>query len=180
MAEVADTEKALSSLHKQCAAKEKEYATSSKDRADEVAALSAAIGVLNDDDALDVFKKAVPASLVQTEWTGFLQKSVHRAAPEVKAKAILSSLASKEHSAQLKVMLVTLNSKIRMGAKGQTQKFEEIKKMIDDMVVLLGKQQDEDDKTKEFCREEFDKAEDEEKVAKSKVQSTQASLEEMT
>jgi hypothetical protein len=52
--------------------------------------------------------------------------------------------------------------------------------MIDDMVVLLAKQQDEDDKTKEWCREEFDKADDEEKAAKTKMASTQASLEEMS
>merc|ERR1719161_3120564 len=118
MEEAADTAKALSSLTKQCAAKEKEYAAASKDRADEIAALSAAIGVLNDDDALDVFKKAVPASMVQTEWTGFLQKSSHRATPAVKAQAILSSLVSKQRSPQLSLMLATLNSKIRMGAPG--------------------------------------------------------------
>merc|ERR1719191_2507782 len=75
-------------------------------------------------------------------------------------------------------MLFTMRSKLKSHAG--VQKFEEIKKMIDDMVVLLGKQQDEDDKTKEFCREEFDKADDEQKAAKTALASTEASLEEMT
>lgn len=178
--EVSESAKTLSSLKKQCAAKAKEYAAATKDRADEVAALSAAIGVLNDDDALDVFKKAVPAAMVQTQWTGFLQKSIRHAAPEVKAQAILSGLASKQQSPQLNVMLVTLNSKIRMNSKGHVQKFEEIKKMIDDMVVLLGKQQEEDDTQKEWCRGEFDKAEDEEAAAKTEVSRLEATIEEAT
>jgi len=124
---------------------------------------------------LDVFKKAVPAAMVQTEWTGFLQKSVRHAAPAVKAQALLSTLA-KHQTPQLKLLLTTLNSKIRMGA----HKFEEIVKMIDDMVVLLGKQQDEDDKQKEWCRGEMDKASDEEEAAKTEVGSLEASVEEMT
>merc|ERR1719161_1240594 len=173
----ADAIKTLDAVKEQCAAKEKEYSAAMKDRADEMSALSQAIGVLNDDDALDVFKKAVPA-FPQVEWTGFLQRSVTKASAPKKAQAILESIASKHHSSAMDLMLFTMRSKLK--SHGATQKFEEIKKMIDDMVVLLAKQQDEDDKTKEFCREEFDKAEDEEKVAKSKVQSTQASLEEMT
>jgi len=178
--EAADTEKALSSLKKQCAAKEKEYAAASKDRADEMAALSAAIGVLNDDDALDVFKKAVPASMIQEGATAFLQKSSHKADRAIKAHAILASAAAKANSPQLNLMLMSLKSKIRLGTTSGAHKFEEIVKMIDDMVVLLGKQQDEDDKMKEWCRVELDKAEDEEAAGKTEVSKLEASLEEVT
>merc|ERR1719486_1168776 len=66
-AELAETEKYAAGLKEQCAAKEKENAARTKARADEIAAVGEAIGILNDDDALDVFKKAVPASLVQTD-----------------------------------------------------------------------------------------------------------------
>lgn len=52
--------------------------------------------------------------------------------------------------------------------------------MIDDMVVLLGKQQDEDDKQKEWCRGELDKAADEDAAAKTEVGKLEASVEEMT
>merc|ERR1719214_61394 len=51
---------------------------------------------------------------------------------------------------------------------------EEVVKMIDDMVVLLGKQQKEDDTAIEACKEEFDVAEDEEKAAKTKLEQLSA------
>merc|ERR1719247_3144695 len=66
--EVANTEKFAKQL------KEKEWAEREKLRAEEISAISDAIGILNDDDALDVFKKAMPSALVQ-EKTGFLQRS---------------------------------------------------------------------------------------------------------
>jgi hypothetical protein len=175
----ADAIKTLDAVKEQCAAKEKEYSAAQKDRADEMSALSQAIGVLNDDDALDVFKKAVP-SFTQVEWSpqSFLQRSVTKASAPQKAQAILEGIASKHHSSAMDLMMFTMRSKLK--SHGGAQKFEEIKKMIDDMVVLLGKQQDEDDKTKEFCRAEFDKADDEQKAAKTALESTEASLAEMT
>merc|ERR1719214_426992 len=64
--------------------------------------------------------------------------------------------------------------------KSKTQKFDEVKKMIDDMVVLLGKQQAEDEKQKEYCEDEFEKAEDELKATKTKLAQTDAALAEAT
>merc|ERR1719158_1784750 len=72
--ELADVEKFIVQLEKECATKEKEWAVRQKMRAEEVSAISEAIGILNDDDALDVFKKAVPSALMQEE-AGFLQRS---------------------------------------------------------------------------------------------------------
>merc|ERR1719515_427144 len=73
---------------------------------------------------------------------------------------------------------MSLKSKIRLGSGAH--KFEEIVKMIEEMVILLGKQQDEDDKMKEWCRGEFDKAEDEQSAAKTEVSHLEATIEEMT
>merc|ERR1719399_2474749 len=50
--------------------------------------------------------------------------------------------------------------------------------MIDEMVVLLGKQQKEDDKHKEWCEDEFKKAEDEEAATKTKLSQVNAMIEE--
>merc|ERR1719395_445249 len=75
--EAADTTKFLATLEKDCATKEKEIAERATLRAQEVTAISEAIGILNDDDALDVFKKALPSSFVQT--VGFLQKGDEKA-----------------------------------------------------------------------------------------------------
>merc|ERR1719316_2081974 len=64
--EAADSAKFAAELDKQCATKKKEWAERCKMQADELAALGEAIGILTDDDALDVFKKAVPAAFVQS------------------------------------------------------------------------------------------------------------------
>jgi len=175
--EIENAGKYAEQLAAQCATKEKEMAARTKARADEVAAISDAIGILNDDDALDVFKKAVPsASFSQVAKVGLLQQSTHRASKAKKAQAILAHAASHYTSPRLRLILYTMNSKLKLKQKN----FGEVIKMIDDMVVLLGKQQDEDDKSKEFCEAEFDKAEDEEKAAKTKLGQLDAALAEAT
>merc|ERR1719456_519861 len=64
--EAADSEKFAATLEKQCVEKKKEWDSRCKARSDELAAIGEAIGILNDDDALDVFKKTLPAAaLVQ-------------------------------------------------------------------------------------------------------------------
>merc|ERR1719386_49694 len=60
--EAADTTKFLATLEKDCATKEKDMAERVKMRNMEITAISEAIGILNDDDALDVFKKAIPSA----------------------------------------------------------------------------------------------------------------------
>merc|ERR1719456_1951645 len=92
--EVADTEKFAKTLESECGTKEKEWAEREKLRAEEIAAISDAIGILNDDDALDVFKKAIPASaLIAEERAGFLQRSVSAATRLGRAQSILSMVA---------------------------------------------------------------------------------------
>merc|ERR1719399_1326371 len=60
--EAADNTAFLSTLEKDCATKTKDQAARDELRATEISAISDAIGILNDDDALDVFKKALPSS----------------------------------------------------------------------------------------------------------------------
>merc|ERR1719456_783193 len=86
--EVADNEKFAEGLTEQCAAKEKEWAQRQKDRAAEISAVSEAIGILNDDDALDVFKKALPSSALIEEQLGFLQRSDRAASAPRRAQAL--------------------------------------------------------------------------------------------
>merc|ERR1719197_718715 len=84
--ELADAEKMLATLKVQCVEKTKEFQARSALRSQEVAAISEAIAILNDDDALDVFKKAVPAAaMVQT--VGFLQAKHGKASRFQKAHA---------------------------------------------------------------------------------------------
>lgn len=173
-----DAAKSMAALKEQCAAKEKAYASETKDRADEIAALSQAISVLNDDDALDIFKKAVPELIQEPEAVSFLQRSSTRSSTKAqRALHVMQKLAAKTSSPKLGIMFAQLKSKLT--AKHGAKKFEDIAKMIESMVTLLGKQQDEDDKQKEWCRVEFDKAGDEEASAKTKLASVEAELAEL-
>merc|ERR550537_2140812 len=172
--EAAETTKFLATLEKDCATKEKEMAERTKMRNMEITAISEAIGILNDDDALDVFKKALPSSFAQT--VGFLQKGDSKASRARKAQALLAGVAGKTRDVHLNLMLYSLNSKLKM----KSGAFEEVKKMIDDMVVLLGKQQKEDETQKAYCEDEFEKAADEEAATKTKLAQTDATLAELT
>merc|ERR1719367_1267241 len=68
MKALAEDKKFLAELEKGCSTKEAEWAERSKTRADELLALSDTIKILNDDDALDLFKKTLPsASFIQTQ-----------------------------------------------------------------------------------------------------------------
>merc|ERR1712093_73345 len=88
-AEMSDTQAFIANLASMCATKKKEWAERSKMRAEEVSAISEAIKVLNDDDALDLFKKTIP-SMVQTGMQ-FLQKST-KSSVAMRAKGLLVSL----------------------------------------------------------------------------------------
>jgi len=184
--ELVDATKFVSNLDSQCATKQKEWAEITELRNNEIKAISEAISILNDDDARDVFKKALPSALTQTS-VGFLQHTSGRgtrASLAHKAQAILAGAAGKYATPQLKLLLYTLTSKLKMNAKGTEAdllgNFGEVIKMIDDMVALLGKQQDEDDKQKDWCRTEFNTAEDEQRAAQSKKDGIAAAMEEMS
>merc|ERR1719191_2551214 len=168
--EIANAGKYAEQLAAQCAEKEKEVAERQKMRAEEISAISQAIGILNDDDALDVFKKT---AFVQAPVALLQRTKSHKASKAKTAQAMLARIANKYNSVNVKLMLFTLTSKLKLKSKGG---MDEVIKMIDDMVVLLGKQQTEDDTSVEFCKEEFDKAEDEEKAAKTKLGQLDAAL----
>merc|ERR1719214_565267 len=135
LAEAAAAKKFAATLEEQCATKKKEYAEICKMRADEMAAIGEAIGILTDDDALDVFKKSLPAAaLVQAEpevrpsgyrghrnmFTGemsFLQAKKAPAQRLQKAQAILATTSSSNKSPGLGLMFFTLKSKMRLAEK---------------------------------------------------------------
>jgi len=181
--ELADNQQQLASMTTTCAEKTKEFQVRSKLRAEEVAAISEAIAILNDDDALDVFKKAVPASsFVQSGSVGFLQAKQGKASALTKAQTILSAAALKFDSKPLALISFSMRSKIKLAAKTgvKAQNFGMIMNMIDNMVKILGEEQAEDDKHKEYCEAEFDKSGDEEKATTDKIASLDATVTELT
>merc|ERR1719378_907230 len=89
-ADVAETQKFLGDLGKQCAEKKAAWGERQKMRAEEIDAISQAVKILNDDDALDLFKKTVP-SFTQTGM-GFLQTR-SKSSVALRAKGMVMSLA---------------------------------------------------------------------------------------
>merc|ERR1719235_160618 len=83
----------------------------------------------------------------------------------------------KNKSTNMKLFLYTLNLKLKQKSTGA---YDEVMKMIDDMVTLLGKQAAEDEKQKAYCEDELDKAADEESATKTKLGQVDASLSELT
>merc|ERR1719305_1255763 len=161
--EVAETTAFLGDLGKQCAEKKADWSERQKMRAEEVSAISEAIKVLKDDDALDLFKKTIP-SMVQTGMQ-FLQKST-KSSVALRAKGLLMSLmqTGRAHTTELSLMAASLK----------------IKAQIDGMIEVLGKEQTDDDTQKAFCEEEFTKSAAEKTETEDKLASLAASIEEMS
>merc|ERR1719352_373506 len=76
------------------------------------------------------------------------------------------------HTTQLSLMASALKSK--------AVDFSKITEQIDGMIDVLGKEQDDDDKQKVFCDEEFTKSAAEKKETEEKLASLAASIEEMS
>ena len=169
-ADVAETQKFLGDLAQQCKSKKAEWSERQQLRAEEVAAVGLAIKVLNDDDALDLFKKTI--TLAQTD-LGFLQKTA-APAKALQARQVLISLAQKSstHETQLSLIASALRSK--------AVDFSKINSMIDGMVVVLGKEQEDDNAQRGFCEDEFGKSAQQKKETENTLQNLAASLEEMS
>merc|ERR1719217_1279931 len=136
----------LKDLDKSCATKEDEWAARQKIRAEELLAIADTIKILNDDDALELFKKTLPsASLLQLKTNG----------KAIKQRALVAlQQANQGEKQDVRINLISL------ALKGKKVSFEKVLKMIDDMVALLGKEQQEDNDKKEYCEKLIDQTED--------------------
>merc|ERR1719506_160311 len=113
----------------------------------EMVALADTIKILNDDDALELFKKTLPGS------ASFMQVQVTSGA--MRQRALRS--VRKSHKADPRLDLIEL------AMHGGKMGFEKIIKMIDNLVRDLKAEQSVDEDKKQYCNAEFDKAEDKKK-----------------
>jgi len=161
-------------LGKSCATKSAEFDQRTKTRADEMQALSETVEMLNGDDALELFKKTMPSSAASV----LLQTSTSSRSQQKRAVRLLENVlatASPSHVISVKLMLLALKGKHKSGGA-----FEKIAEMIDNMVVLLKKEEAADNKRKDFCVAEMDKTDDEKKALATEVADLEASMEEMS
>merc|ERR1719482_1375014 len=154
---VAEDVEFKANLKKNCATKQKEWDERQKLRAEEIKAISETIEMLNSDDALELFKKTIPAAaaLIQTSAT---TRSQMRRVRSIIEKAMGSD---KEHSVNRRLILAALKS----GTGG----FEKVNGMIDGMNEVLEGEQVADDKTDVWCLAELDKAKEEAKSTEEDI-----------
>merc|ERR1719161_3020878 len=149
-----------------CATKQKEWDARQKLRAEEVAAISDTIEMLNGDDALELFKKTMPsaAALIQTSTA---TRSQMRRAKSLIEKAMMTD---KAHAVNRHLILAALKS----GTGG----FEKVNTMIDGMNEVLEGEQVADDKQDVWCLAELDKAKEEAKATEQDVGDLSAAIDE--
>merc|ERR1719379_886668 len=163
---LAEDTKYLADLGKTCAAKTKEWEARCKSRSEELLALSDTIKILNDDDALELFKKTLPsasASLLQIQVTE----------SQLRARALKMVMDTrKKHKA------LSLNF-IALALRGKKVGFEKVIKLMDEMVVTLKKEQVDDDAKKEYCEKELDLADDKKKVIERAIADSEKAIAEV-
>jgi DNA repair exonuclease SbcCD ATPase subunit len=165
--ELTDTEEALiadqkflAEMDTACKTKTAEWEEIKKTRADELVALADTIKILNDDDALDLFKKTLPSAS-----SSFVQVKVSGAS--IRAKA-LAALQTPKRSTHLDFISLALHNK-KIG-------FEKVVKMIDELVGTLKKEQLDDNHKKEYCATQLDMAEDKAKALQQKLSDIETAL----
>jgi len=151
-----EDKKFLADLDKNCEAKQKLFKENVNYRTQELAALADTIKILNDDDALELFKKTLPGA------SSFVQIEVSEKATKARALDIIEGMRG---HGQRRVQL----DFISLALKGKKIGFENVIKMIDDLVAELKQDQVNDDSKKEYCEAEFDQADDKKKVLEKGV-----------
>jgi len=145
---LADNKKFLADLDKNCELKKQQWALYQKSMAEELKALADVIAILNNDDALELFKKTLPSA------ASLLQMKV---SSEVIRRRALAALASApRHDKRVDFLVMALHGK-KIG-------FDGIIKMIDGLIAVLAKDQADDDAKKEYCTAELDKSDDSKKA----------------
>merc|ERR1719254_474181 len=132
----------LKDLESDCKTKDEEWAEICRIRAEELLAIADTIKILNDDDALELFKKTLPAP-------SLLQVAVSGKALKARALQVLN-----QNKGDFRLNLIAL------ALKGRKVSFSKVLAMIDDMVSLLKKEQVDDNDKKAYCEELIDTTED--------------------
>merc|ERR1711972_100439 len=102
-AAMAEDKKFLADLSSNCDTKKEEYDAVVKTRAEELVAISETIKVLNDDDALELFKKTLPSA-------AFIQVTVSSTEVRRRAREALKPRGSKKDY-RIDMMVMALHGK---------------------------------------------------------------------
>jgi len=163
---LAEDKKVLATLEKSCETKTAEYEERQKTRSEELVALADTIKLLNDDDALELFKKTLPSAASSS----FMQVQVTSAAVRARALALIQAERKKHRLSRPNLDFIAL------ALRGRKIGFEKVIGMIDAMVVTLKKEQADDDSKKEYCGVEFDKSDDKKKSLERSIKDLETAI----
>jgi hypothetical protein len=170
--DLGDTEEALiadkaflAELETSCKTKTAEWEEIKKTRSEELLALADTIKILNDDDALDLFKKTLPGAS-----SSFVQVAVSSASMRAKAFSMISAMRSKATAQTTKIDVILL------ALHGKKIGFDKVIKMIDEMVVTLKTEQKDDDNKKEYCEAQFDITDDKKKATERLISDKETAI----
>jgi len=154
----------LADIKEKCATMDADWEHRTKTRSDEVAAVSEAIKILNEDEAHDGYAKTVNKAAPD-----FLQLSSHRSSMRASVHRILSDAAAKSQDPQLAALATS----------AKLDAFTKVKAAIDGMIKELNAQQADEVKHRDFCIAEFaenDKSKAENEQTKGNLDSQIADL----
>jgi len=164
--DLGDTEEALiqdkaflKDMEANCAKKAAEWDAICKTRSEELLALADTIKVLNDDDALELFKKALPSA------SSFAQVQV--TSKSTRALALAAIRANKSPRLDF----------IALAIQGKKIGFEKVITMIDEMAATLKTEQLDDDHKKEYCAAQFDQSDDKKKGLERAIADLETAIE---
>jgi len=171
-AALAEDRKFLADLEKSCSTKTAEWEERSKTRADELVALADTIKLLNDDDALELFKKTLPGASASAS---FVQVATSAAAVRTRAMDAISKArqqANPQDRAGLDFLMVALSGKKSLAKGG----FDKVIAMVDKMVALLKQEQSDDDNKKEYCGIQLDQTDDKKKALAHTIEDAEVNI----
>jgi len=157
-----ESEKFLRDLAGNCEKKKKEWAEYKEMQGQEMLALADTIKVLNDDDALELFKKTLPGSA-----SSLMQVKSSNIAIRKKVIKHLQKLNLNDPRVDF----------LAIALRGGKVGFEKIIQMIDKLTHELKVEQAEDDAKKDYCNTELDKAEDNKKVQQQEKSDLETAIE---
>merc|ERR1719181_952633 len=158
-----EDKKFLANMDKDCATKTSEHEENMKLRSQELLALADTIKILNDDDALELFKKTLPAASAS-----FVQLQVTKVDQQRRALATIRAARGHGHPEL---------SFIALALQGKKVDFSKVIKMIDEMVKTLAAEQQDDNDKKEYCEASFDHADDKKKSLERSISNLDKAIE---
>jgi len=158
-----EDKKFLADLDKNCALKTEEHQSNMKQRAEELLALAETVKLLNDDDALELFKKTLPSS------ASLMQVQITAASQQRQALAIVRAAQHGKNRPELNFLALAL--------QGKSVDFTKVLKMIDEMVSVLIKEGQNDADKKEYCETSLDLADDKKKSLEHSIANLEKSIE---